>query len=914
MKKSLLCFLAIALTMVGCQNYDDQFNDLNTQISALSSQVAGLSQVQTDLSALAATVASLQSSVDDNGTALAGGLGELQEQIDALESQLSEVASSEDVSNINESLDGVKEDLNDLLTSSNVFNGDLTINSIATLEFAQSLADKVGIINGNVTIELNADMDAEATQMIAEKIKTITQNLKIRALNSSLPAITMDSLTGVNDIFISQGGSIEFPMLKSAGDITIGNNYESKLDGAVEFGVLTQVKSFKTGTIESNYSVTTPQDNTIALSKMASLNLGSLGYYTPRTITINGDEDTVLNLSNLQSVDVNGSNKTYTVNVNGASALNIPGLALGTVSVTDVKDVVLEAFSGTFTLNDGVENVTIGALKNNFDANGKKDLETLNLTMDAADKTIDLTDAEGLKSASISGEVKAITLNNNSDITTLEISAAVETLTVSDTNLSEVNLAYTNANLAEKGELIITGNDDLVSFSADNVNGLAKLTISGNKDLETISFEALKDVPTKAGINPVVSIGGAGTANAFNATSIIQDGVGSADGDFTTSSGLDDLKTYLTAAASNAAAELKVFFDSADDFSDGTTDDTNLKISEPGDVGKLTVINRDGSSDAKKSKRAFLVSTLPDTDPDGETLEVNGTEITWDRGNTADDFISNLMSTANVAQLKNNDVTLTANANGSPDATVTTVSNDNAQLTLANVSSATLKADAQKVILTIGDYSSTIYLSTATITDFEEDNIDATDKSAESELLVTGATTVGDVLALIETDFGVANSITESPYDVDRSSTGASSGTLDITAKDLSNAQHGKAISFTAPSVIGMGNLVINQDVAEDDTLIGENPIIIVESDIAGETLSATGNPRTDVDPTPTNLNAGDGTGGTGETKLTLSTNGEAQELYNATSDKAASMSVTNIGEDSTTGAANTNNVSWLAG
>ena len=56
MKKSLLSILAGALLVVGCQNYDDQFDALESQINALASTVAGLSQVQSDLASLSATV------------------------------------------------------------------------------------------------------------------------------------------------------------------------------------------------------------------------------------------------------------------------------------------------------------------------------------------------------------------------------------------------------------------------------------------------------------------------------------------------------------------------------------------------------------------------------------------------------------------------------------------------------------------------------------------------------------------------------------------------------------------------------------------------------------------------------------------------------------------------------------------
>ena len=41
MKKGLLTILAASLVFVGCQNYDDQFDDLNAQISAIKSQVDG---------------------------------------------------------------------------------------------------------------------------------------------------------------------------------------------------------------------------------------------------------------------------------------------------------------------------------------------------------------------------------------------------------------------------------------------------------------------------------------------------------------------------------------------------------------------------------------------------------------------------------------------------------------------------------------------------------------------------------------------------------------------------------------------------------------------------------------------------------------------------------------------------------
>jgi hypothetical protein len=63
MKKGLLTVLLASLVLVGCQNYDDQFDDLNAQISALKSQVDGLSSLSGQVSSLSGTISGLQSGI-----------------------------------------------------------------------------------------------------------------------------------------------------------------------------------------------------------------------------------------------------------------------------------------------------------------------------------------------------------------------------------------------------------------------------------------------------------------------------------------------------------------------------------------------------------------------------------------------------------------------------------------------------------------------------------------------------------------------------------------------------------------------------------------------------------------------------------------------------------------------------------
>ena len=61
MKKSLLSLLVVALTIVGCQNYDDQFDDLNNKITSLASQVGELSGLSAAVQAVGDRVTALES-------------------------------------------------------------------------------------------------------------------------------------------------------------------------------------------------------------------------------------------------------------------------------------------------------------------------------------------------------------------------------------------------------------------------------------------------------------------------------------------------------------------------------------------------------------------------------------------------------------------------------------------------------------------------------------------------------------------------------------------------------------------------------------------------------------------------------------------------------------------------------------
>lgn len=813
--------------------------------------VKSSTQVQSDLSSLAATVNSIQANIGSSvDAALADGLADINAAVAELEGQIDNIATGEDVDDINSTLEGLETDLDDLLASNNVFTGDLTINSEATLEFAESLGDKVKIVNGNVVVEAPSDLDGARLQTVVDKIRVITKDLTIRAANSSAPFVTLDSLSGVGNIKVAQQGSISFATLKSALEVTIGNNYQSKLDGMVNFAALTSVTKFTTGSIASGGAVSDDTANAIILSKASGINLGSLPYYTPRTLTLEADDEAALNLAALESKDANGKERSYTLSIKGALDFNVPGLTAGKITVEDVVNVNLAAFKGEITVNKGVENVTMGALSNDFKASSN-DLVTVDLTADAADKSIDLTGAEGLLSATIAGKIEAVTLSGNNDLETVAITAALQNLTIDNTSLEEATLEHTNSNLVEKASLVVTGNEDLTSLTADNVDGLATLEITNNEELETISFASLKAVPTKADAGAKVIIGGStANANALNAIDINQDAVDSDDGTFITDSGIDGLKDYLTAAAAVGASELKVYFDSADDFTDGTTPDTNLLIGT--DDAKLVVVDKDpAGATANKSKRSFLITPLATT----YSFNINGNSLSFSSTNsTTASFIAALNTPANRDAVTAYGATLTTSQYGQPEAIVafgvassTTIS--------STVTSATTVGTAQSVSIqlnkkdkTDAEYKATIYLSTAAITDLTTSTIGADGKTHVEQIVVDNTTTVASITDAIAAAFPAGTGVNDGAYTVTVSTT-AASATLMIAAKDKSPALHGRGVKVSISSSLSLGgDATINLATNADDTLLGTLPVVTFESNTAGTSmdnggLSTIGNP-----------------------------------------------------------------------
>ena len=571
MKKGLLSILASALLVVGCQNYDDQFTNLESQISALASTVAGLSQVQSDLSSLAGTVGSLTSTVSNLGstidTAVADGLADIQADITAIEAAVADVASSEEVSDLSDQVASSQEDLDELLTSSNFFSGDLTINSVSTLAFAQTLGEKLAIINGDVTISLSPTMDATIAQEVVDNIGTVVGDFDFSATTSAVTALTFDNISGTGDLSVDQAGPYSFAGLTSAGAITLGTSSAAKVT-VVNLEALTTVTSIQTGTAT----------HTISFAKATNIHLTALTRYGA-SLTLLGDDDSTILIDNLTSTDVNGLESSLALSITGAASVDFSNITQGSItavevatvtggadfdgniSLTDVTKAVIPNYTGTLTVNDTDELEylhVIGALPTRTVAattypvlditgqtalstlivdgtlgdvtiSGNTDLETLTFTANVDALTI--TGASNLASAELAGKAKSIDVNTNGDLETLTITTALQT-------------AKINAAAATSASLSVTGNTDLETL-ASSYNTLGSLTVTGNAKLAAVDFTGTDAIGTTANVAINTNAFEATVVNSYSASDTTTSDL---TGSVSDESGISTLKPFLLKA------------------------------------------------------------------------------------------------------------------------------------------------------------------------------------------------------------------------------------------------------------------------------------------------------------------------------------------------------------------------------
>ena len=402
-----------------------------------------LTQVQSDITALNATVSGLAAS----SAALGSGLAAAQASLEALSTQIGNVASEEDLTAITDALAEVQADVKELLQANSVINQSITISNLATLEFVETLIstgtnDPTVIVNGSVTIISTFANTAAAynarINAITNKISTIlgnpNTNIGLSITSSASSTVSFNELSFVDstliesgfafshpklstvtgDVTIAHSGAADYASLTSAGNISLSNGLTS-----VDFGsaMIASISTTGSGTgiiylpKATKFVAGTAQATTVIVPKATVVTFGA-AKQTTAVVTATA-EDSVITIN---SKEITGA---LVVNAHSGSSLSAPNLVspwattIGAIASADFPKVT--EFKG---------NSTIAAKTVSTPELAKTASGTLNITIAEAFNAPKLVTAMTVTAS------KAITVNVKSSKASALVLPAVKTLTL----------------------------------------------------------------------------------------------------------------------------------------------------------------------------------------------------------------------------------------------------------------------------------------------------------------------------------------------------------------------------------------------------------------------------------------------------------------------------------------------------
>ena len=532
MKKGLLTLLAASLVFVGCQNYDDQFDDLNAQISALKSQVDGLASLSGQVASLSGTISGLSAGVNaaqaaaSSASAAAGAidfsglsasLATLQAEVDAVQASLATSATAASVASLQTEIDAIETSLADLLASSNIYSTDVTVNNATTLNSALALGNKLNVLNATLTITGYSGMDYTKVQQLVDRVNTMTGNLVYSAASSTGTEIIFNNLTSVGNVTVTQPKGYSFPKLTNAAAIRLNSNYETTVTN-ISFPVLTSATS-----IDTDAAVAAAFD--INFTYATNVDFGAMVTAPGNTITITTKKDAALDLSSYKSTDASGNAVDIDLTLNGPASFtngtaagtfastglpgNTVGAADGTISLTNVATAAIHNFRGGITLSTGVKNftgnnivtVTHSAATDlvSFTATFMRDNDPGLSTTAIANFEKETNTAQNVSFGSTHTKLTSVTVTGIGGAVTIDAAPALTTVDLTGLTAMDVtidnNVALTSFTDASKAnDWSFDNNDLMTSVNSSHTTKLygtdkaATMSVIGNAEITSLTI------------------------------------------------------------------------------------------------------------------------------------------------------------------------------------------------------------------------------------------------------------------------------------------------------------------------------------------------------------------------------------------------------------------------------------------
>ena len=612
MKKGLLTILAASLVFVGCQNYDDQFDDLNAQISALKSQVDGLQAISAQVASLSGTISGLQSGVTAAQAAanaansaasnidfstINASLATLQAEVEAVKASLATAATATEVAALSSELDAIDTSLAELLASSNVYSTDVTVNSAASLESALALGNKLNVLNASITIDLSSVSSPDYTkvQQVVDNVITINGNMVYKSHANSGTEVIFTNLASARDISAKQSGGYQFPALTAAENITLDETHTSLIT-TISLPLLASVTSIGGGTIGAQDA------DELNFSSATTMNLGSLPFSHIADYDFVLKKGGDLNISSLSSKNSSGVYRKFDLLINGGTSYTNgsaaqgwsslgnstadTGIHDGTLNISNMATIEIHNFRGGTTIGDDVKNITMRNVTGPFTLSAATQIVSFDVTL-IRDNDPSISSADATNNTQDNDEVtsNAITFASTSDdIEKIKISGAASDITINGDGanaLTEIDLSG-----ADMFDLTIDNNDAWVTYTGPDK--AEDITITNNGKIGNLNLAHTTRMSDPSDDDAV-------TVNITNNDDLTSLTLGFDDVDSLTINGNADLATIdATALVDNGASSSAFVRVDANDF---TADLIREQVEDPSasvttgassDLGQIT--------------------------------------------------------------------------------------------------------------------------------------------------------------------------------------------------------------------------------------------------------------------------------------------------------------------------------------
>jgi hypothetical protein len=374
--KKLFSYLLISSMVVlsSCTNYDDQFDDLNTQINSLKSQIEGFNSLSSGLTSLQGTVASLQSAVASlpQSATPATDISGLEASVAALQAALSGAATSAEVAALTADLAATQAalnasiDANATATTTAVAGNTTDIAALATS--LEALTATIAELQASLaTVSTAAEVTALATSLAAAQADLTSLLASSSFYNGTLTIGTQAQL----DFAVSLGDKVKF--INGGLDI----DQTTTMDATQLTAVMAKVLNVTGAVAYTSTATTTTKGAFTSMTGAGSLAIEQAGNISlPKLTTVTGD------------LSLTGSASTLTVSLPVLTKVtgSITNAALGSATTYSMPAMV--AFDSDLTINiDNAGTVDLSAFTNATNVDGTVETSFDALTVNAATLT-----------------------------------------------------------------------------------------------------------------------------------------------------------------------------------------------------------------------------------------------------------------------------------------------------------------------------------------------------------------------------------------------------------------------------------------------------------------------------------------------------------------------------------------------